>query len=145
MSELDMSKDDRYKLMQGGPRRMTKLDKGVSDKTSKQALLAEFARLMPEEWVSRYWNRSVESGEVQLSVCDVRLESDLLEAPVIIAILDWLIKFGYEASLGTYDVEDSMESTLRLTHYLGYKGPDFTAPTRIECAVKAFCYVAGLK
>lgn len=116
--------------------------------TDKQALLTEFAACMPEVWVGPHGRD--DSGVVRLDLdykgwmgdkmqVYVRLENDLLEAPALVAILDWLKVKGYLTEIGDdelsgdYFILDS-KSLFR-----------FNAQTRIECAVKAMVYVRSLE
>lgn len=130
---------------------MCKLDKDVSDKMAKQALLTEFAACMPEGWVGRGTNsqgigleRRVTQGGLKLTIPGadsvyVRLENDLLEAVALVAVLDYL-----KTQLGT----DHKLMTLTVGHRLildSGRGIVIDAPTRIECAVKAMVYVRSLE
>lgn len=123
---------------------MTKTDE-------RTKLLTEFAACMPEEWFHGS-QRLVFGGAVWLEFtmtpggvlkgdpCYVRLENDLLEAPAIIAVLDWLKGKGYDTQLhGWTDGEMNL--------FLASDTVDWfcTAPTRIECAVKAMVYVRSLE
>lgn len=119
------------------------MTKDVNDKTE---LLIRFAELMPEEWLSPYEREGsypirldIPGSDTlyQKTICYVRLENDLLEAPAIIAILDWLKVKGYIAGLF------SREQYGLILYLKNGEEEYFHGLTRIECCVKAFNCVAG--
>lgn len=122
--------------------------------TDKQALLTEFAACMPEWWVGRGTNsqgigleRRVTQGGLKLTIPGadsvyVRLENDLLEAPALVACLDWLKRQGFDTIL-----ESEQDGFALKVYDIESEAADLPckAPTRIECAVRAFVHVAKLE